>query len=236
MENTTTRISDLPDPNSQQMQQRQQQLPPNQHQPTKPSELPNNYTPINVHPNPYGVSDQNPIMSHPEQPISPQQEALSNNTATQQVPQYLSEEQREMIMPSQQQRLPSRHIQQDTTQYAQDERVQPNYIPKETVSNDYVREYEEFTDKNIQKHERENGRNQQIDDILSDLQVPIFVSILFFLFQLPIINAYIFKRFSFLSIYNDDGNFNFYGLVFKSWIFGSIYYTITKLTNFLISL
>ena len=237
MENTTTRISDLPDPNSQHMQQRQQQLPPNQQQPTKPSELPNNYTPINVHPNPYGVSDQNPIMSHPEQPISPQQEVLSNNTATQQVPQYLSEEQREMIMPSQQQRLPSRHIQQDTTQYAQDEQIQPNYIPQGNVSNDYVREYEEFTDKNIQKHEREeDGRNQQIDDILSDLQVPIFVSILFFLFQLPIINAYIFKRFSFLSIYNDDGNFNFYGLVFKSWIFGSIYYTITKLTNFLISL
>ena len=107
MENTTTRISDLPDPNSQHMQHRQQQLPPNQQQPTKPSELPNNYTPINVHPNPYGVSDQNPIMSHPEQPISPQQEVLSNNTATQQIPQYLSEEQREMIMPSQQQRLPS---------------------------------------------------------------------------------------------------------------------------------
>ena len=232
MENTTTRISDLPDPNSQQHQQRH----PNQQQSTKSSELPNNYTPINVHPNPYGVSDQNPIMSPPEQPITPQQESFSNNSATQQVPQYLSEEQREMIMPSQHQRLPSRHIQQDTTQYAQDEQIQPNYIPKERVNNDYVREYEEFTDKHIQKHERENSRNQQIDDILSDLQVPIFVSILYFLFQLPIINAYIFKRFSFLSIYNDDGNFNFYGLVFKSWIFGSIYYTITKFTNFLISL
>ena len=236
MENTTTRISDLPDPNSQHMQQQQQQRPMNQQQSSKPSELPNNYTPINVHPNPYGVSDQNPIMSPPEQPISPQQESFSNNSATQQVPQFLSEEQREMIMPSQQQRLPSRHIQQDTTQYAQDEQIQPNYIPKERVSNDYVREYEEFTDKHIQKHERENDRNQQIDDILSDLQVPIFVSILYFLFQLPIINAYIFKRFSFLSIYNDDGNFNFYGLVFKSWIFGSIYYMVTKFTNFLINL
>ena len=115
MENTTTRISDLPDPNSQHMQQ--QQRPMNQQQSSKPSELPNNYTPINVHPNPYGVSDQNPIMSPPEQPISPQQESFSNNSATQQVPQFLSEEQREMIMPSQQQRLPSRHIQQDTTQY-----------------------------------------------------------------------------------------------------------------------
>ena len=61
MENTTTRISDLPDPNSQHMQQQQSQYM-NQSQPTKLTEMPNNYTPINVHPNPYGVSDQNPIM------------------------------------------------------------------------------------------------------------------------------------------------------------------------------
>lgn len=233
MENTITRIADLPNSmnNSQQQYIQTQNI-----QPTKPTELPNNYVPINVHPNPYGVSDQNPIMNPPEKINSPQQDMMINNTATQQVPQYLSEEQREMIMPSQQQRLPSRHIQHDTSQYAQDEQVQPNYIPKEPIKRDYVREYEEFTDKNIQQHERERDRNQQIDDILTDLQVPIFVSILYFMFQLPIINAYIFKRFSFLSIYNDDGNFNFYGLVFKSWIFGSIYYFITKFTNFLISL
>jgi Fe2+ transport system protein B len=235
MENTTTRISELPNSmnNSQYQQSTNQSQPMN---PSKPSEMPTNYVPINVHTNPYGVSDQNPIMSPPEQPVTPQQEMMTTNNATQKVPQYLSEEQREMIMPSQQQRLPSRHIQQDTTQYAQDEQVQPNYIPKEHSSRDYVRDYEEFTDRNIRKHENENQRNQQIDDILTDLQVPIFVSILYFMFQLPIINAYIFKRFSFLSIYNDDGNFNFYGLVFKSWIFGSIYYMVTKFTNFLINL
>ena len=233
MENTITRIADLPNSMNNSQQQNIQMQPTQQL--SKPSELPNNYVPINVHPNPYGVSDQNPIMSPPEQINSPQQEMM-NNTSTQQVPQYLSEEQREMIMPREQQRLPSRHIQHDTTQYAQDEQVQPNYIPKEQISKDYVREYEEFTDKNIQQHERERDRNQHIDDILTDLQVPIFVSILYFMFQLPIINAYIFKRFSFLSIYNDDGNFNFYGLVFKSWIFGSIYYFVTKITNFLISL
>ena len=233
MENTTTQISDLPNSinNSQQPNIQLQNM-----NSSKPSELPNNYVPINVHPNPYGVSDQNPIMKLPEKINSPQQDMMVNNTATQQVPQYLNEEQREMILPSQQQRLPSRHIQQDTSQYAQDEQIQPNYIPKEPISRDYVRDYEEFTDKNIQKHEKENERKQLIDDVLTDLQVPIFVGILYFMFQLPIINAYIFKRFSFLSIYNDDGNFNFYGLVFKSWIFGSIYYMVTKITNFLVNL
>jgi Fe2+ transport system protein B len=227
MESTTTRISDLPNSmnnNNQRMSMHE----------SKPSELSNNYVAINVHPNPYGISDKNPIMSHPEDSVSRQQGFAHN--ATQQVPQYLSDEQRAMLMPQEQQRLPSRHIQQDTTQYSQDEQVQQNYIPNEKVKRDYVRDYEEFTDKNIQNHEKENKRNQHIDDVLTDIQVPIFVSILFFLFQLPIINAYIFKRFSFLSIYNDDGNFNFYGLVFKSWIFGSIYYMITKFTSFIISL
>ena len=141
MENTTTRISDLPNSinNSQQPNIQLQNM-----NSSKPSELPNNYVPINVHPNPYGVSDQNPIMKLPEKINSPQQDMMVNNTATQQVPQYLNEEQREMIMPSQQQRLPSRHIQQDTSQYAQDEQIQPNYIPKEPISRDYVRDYEEF--------------------------------------------------------------------------------------------
>ena len=102
MENTITRIADLPNSmnNSQQQQQPNIQIQPT-HQLSKPSELPNNYVPINVHPNPYGVSDQNPIMSPPEQINSPQQEMM-NNTSTQQVPQYLSEEQREMIMPREQ--------------------------------------------------------------------------------------------------------------------------------------
>ena len=66
MENTITRIADLP--NS--MNNSQQQQPNIQIQPTqqsKPSEMPTNYVPINVHPNPYGVSDQNPIMSPPEE-------------------------------------------------------------------------------------------------------------------------------------------------------------------------
>ena len=227
MESTTTRISDLPN-----SMNNTHATPQNQ---SKSSELPNNYVAINVHPNPYGVSDKNPIMSHPEDSVG-HQRGFPENNATQQVPQYLSDEQREMLMPQEQQRLPSRHIQQDTTRYSQDEQVQPNYIPNEKVNRDYVRDYEEFTEKNIQTHEKENKRNQHIDDVLTDIQVPVFVSILFFLFQLPIINAYIFKRFSFLSIYNDDGNFNFYGLVFKSGIFGSIYYMITKFTNFIISL
>jgi len=54
-----------------------------------------------------------------------------------------------------------------------------------------------------------------------------------FLFQLPMINTMIFKKFSFLSIHTNDGNFNFFGLLFKSIMFGTSYYSMYKLTAFL---
>mgnify|MGYP001173060499 CR=1 FL=1 len=234
MENTITRIADLPDSINNNLPQQQTSYTQNIQHINQQPEQTTNYIPLNTHPNPYGVSDQNPIMKMPEQVESVQQEQM-NSMATQQVPQYLSEEQREMIMPQQQQRLPSRHIHHDTTQYSQDKEVQPNYIPKKS-SPDYVRDYEDFNDKKLQKHENDKKQSEYYDDLITDFQVPVLVAILYFLFQLPIINTFIFKRFSFLSIYNDDGNFNFYGLLFKSLLFGNIYYTFTKITNFLISL
>ena len=230
MENTTTRISDLPPPNGQSSQQTMNMSSQNT------AEMPTNYTPVNVHPNPYGVSDKNPIMSLPKEDMMSRPEMMANNGPMRETTPYLSEEQSKAIMPPQQQRLPSRHIPNNSEQYSRDEQIQPNYIPPVENASDYVREHELCTEQNIKKFEREKSSNQQIDDILTALQVPLFVSILYFIFQLPIINSYIFKRFSFLSLHSEDGNFNLYGLLFKSLLFGNVYYTITKFTNFLISL
>ena len=75
--------------------------------------------------------------------------------------------------------------------------------------------------------------SQKIRDIIfNEIQTPIFIAILFFLFQIPFINQLL-KRFAFLSIYNLDGNFNFKGLLLKSIIFGSVYYVIMKSVNFI---
>jgi hypothetical protein len=77
--NTTTRISDLPEnitmqiSNNNNMQQNmmingggEKKFDPN---------INTNYVPINVHPNPYGISEQNPIMPLPQhqQPPNVQQ-------------------------------------------------------------------------------------------------------------------------------------------------------------------
>ena len=217
MENSFTRISDLPNGNS---------------QPNKPHELPNNYIPINVHPNPYGISDKNPIIELPQdanvhmpQKNTPQfRPPISNQ---------MSETDIAQLNAMQQQRLPSRDIQHDTTSYSQDEAVQPNYIPKPRDLDDYVREHEKTTEKNLREYEDKKRRRNTIDSIITDFQTPIFIAAMYFIFQMPIVNKLIFKRFSFLSIHNDDGNFNFYGLLLKSLSFGAIYYAMVQFTTFI---
>ena len=212
MENIT-RISDLPEQNN---VISSNNYNPAQMNPGAGAGLPSGYIPMNIHPNPYGISAQNPIMPPPQQ-----QEGYKG-----QMP-HFSEEQ---LMQMQRQRLPSRDIPMETSTHMQDEQIVPNYIPKVRFEEDYVRKREDMTDKNIREYEDKNRREKKLDILLNEVQTPVFIAILFFFFQLPLVNMF-FKRFSFLSIYNSDGHFNFYGLVFKSLIFGSAYYTTTKLTS-----
>ena len=218
MENTTTRISDLPMDGGGGGAPTYQAMIPNSISTSKQSSvdsgLPTNYIPMNIHPNPYNNSPANAI---PQEHIRPQQ---------------LSENQQNILATQPPQRLPSRDIPQDTT-YLHDEQIQPNYIPKTRDMHDYVREREDMTEKNVREYESKKKRSSRLDDILNEFQTPIFVTILFFFFQLPTINTLIFKRFSFLAIYNNDGNFNFFGLLLKSVMFGLSYYIVYKITEFL---
>lgn len=186
-----------------------------------------NYIPLNIHANPYGISAQNPIMPNPQQPNVQQMNQVSQL-------EQLSTQQQYELQNIPHVRLPSRDIPTDTLQYSNDAEIQPNYIPKTKLTKDYIREHEDITEKKLLDYERAQYRERRMDDIWNDLQVPIFIAVLFFFFQLPIINTILFKRFSFLSIYNDDGNFNFYGLVLKSILFGGFYYIVQKITAFIV--
>ena len=189
---------------------------------------PTNYIPINIHPNPYGISPQNPIMA--PQTGGP----LLQGPPLQRQPPQLSEQHQMELQNMAHHRLPSRDIPIDATGYLNDEQIQANYVPKVKLTKDYIKDYEEVTDKKIREHEENKYRENRIDSLLSEFQVPIFIMILFFFFQLPIVNSMIFKKFSFLSIYNVDGNFNFYGLLLKSILFGGLYYSIHKAVTFIV--
>ena len=229
MEQSFTRISDLPTGNNGQNQNQNASVipPPVSISNTKGTKIDGNvqtnYMPINVHQNPYGIAEQNPIMEQPQQSHQPQQHN------TQMMPEYIQEELSNM----QQHRLPSRDIKQDTTIYANDEQIQANYIPRPNKHNDYVRENEDMTEHNIREYERKTKRYNTLDTILTELQTPVFITILFFIFQLPIINNMLFKQFTVLSLHKLDGNFNLTGLILKSIIFGIFYYLSFSMVSFI---
>ena len=219
----TTRIADLPENITVQM-------PPGSYNPPQQNfNQPNNmmnqepnttYTQMNVHPNPYGIPPQNNVMSLPQttQPPKNQNQFLPQYNMQQNEPQY---------------RLPSRDIPVDTTQYLNDEQVQPNYIPMHKLTSDYIKDYEDENDIPIQEYKQKKHRESLIDTLLTELQTPIFIAILFFIFQMPIINSLMYKNLAFLPIYNIDGNANFYGLLLKSSLFGLLYYGVSKFTNYI---
>ena len=116
--------------------------------------------------------------------------------------------------------LPSRDIPQNTESIVNDPRVQADYIPP-TTNTDYILEHEENEDI-IQNYTRTNKTNNSLDDLYNELQMPLLIAILYFLFQLPIFKKYLFIYLPMLCL--NDGNINLYGFLFNSILFGFIYY------------
>jgi len=215
---STTRISDLPEnitmsvhpPVQQGFPQVQQSSIggiPSVNTRQQPEEHNPVYSQMNVHPNPYGHPQQPQMMPLPQQTQSPYMQQDSG-------PQY---------------RLPSRDIPLDTESYMQDEAIQPNYIPPPPkLTGDYIRDYADEVEVEVRNHKQKKHKERMMDNFLTEFQIPIFVAILFFIFQMPVVNTLLYKRFSFLSIYDADGNFNFYGLFLKSAAFGMSYYSMSR--------
>lgn len=216
-ESTTTRISDLPENIT---------LQPAYNN-SNESELKNTYIPMNVHPNPYG--NNGPLSNIIPPPIQQPPKNVINNTPYQ--PQ-LSHEEQMMIQNMPPQRLSHRNVQMDTASYYHDEEIQPNYIPKPKLNNNYLKDYEN-EDEKIRIHEQSKNRTRMVDTLFTEMQTPLLIGILYFIFQMPFINNTIFKYFTFLKIYNDDGNINFNGLFLKSTLFGLFFYSVMKLTNYI---
>jgi hypothetical protein len=138
-------------------------------------DVPTNYTPINIHPNPYGVSASNPIMENPAQSQQRTPQFAQNENI-----QFVQDPNMEVFQNMSQQRLPSRDIPQNTVQYSNDEATQPNYIPKHNIERDYVKDHYDMTEQNLKEYEQKKRQQNHWDNILNDIQVPFFIAVLFF--------------------------------------------------------
>ena len=151
---------------------------------------------------------------------SPPQEPLSQNTISQLV---TGIQQASTTGATQ---LPSRDIPQETLPIMHDEQIKPNYVPPPQT--DYIQQHEteqSILQQNIQKQQQYDT----MDNIYDELQIPLLISVLFFLFQLPVVQKIFYRNIP--SLFEKDGNASLGGLVFKSVLFGGSYYLAYKVVK-----
>jgi hypothetical protein len=124
--------------------------------------------------------------------------------------------------------LPSRDIPMTTTGHSNDPQVRPNYVPPPPQNSDYIQNYEQTSDM-IDEYNKNTRQQSSLDDMYNEIQTPLLLAVLYFLFQLPFFRKFLFSYFPIL--FSNDGNFNINGFIFSSVLFGLLFYTLNKVTN-----
>lgn len=122
--------------------------------------------------------------------------------------------------------LPIRDVPMDPTPVIQDPSAQPNYIPP-VFENDYIKEEQPHQPIPISVPE-----NTPLENMYNEIQYPLLLVLLYFIFQLPAFKQILTKNITMLC--NLDGNYNSNGLIFTSLLFGGIYYIVSKAMNYFI--
>jgi hypothetical protein len=125
--------------------------------------------------------------------------------------------------------LPSRDIPMNTSGHSNDAQVQPNYVPIHERQADYIKDYEQTSDDMIDNYNKNVNRSNTLDDMYNEIQTPLLLAVLYFLFQLPFFRRFLFSYFPIL--FSNDGNFNINGFLFSSVLFGLLFYLLNKVTN-----
>ena len=127
--------------------------------------------------------------------------------------------------------LPSRDIPMTTSNLTHDVSIQPNFIPplpQSQSKNDYINNYQETNDI-INDYNSNLERSNSLDDMYNEIQVPILLAVLYFLFQLPFFRKFLFSYFPIL--FSKDGNLNINGYIFMSLLFGILFYLLNKINT-----
>lgn len=172
------------------------------------------YQPLNIHKNPYGFPEPTDTQLPMNQRIGGGSGGFTGDMMQQSPPPQMN-----------------RGIHADTTAFQQDEFMIPNHIPSVKLTTDYLKEHEEKMKTLASEHKKEQYQKDLIENAYAEFQTPILIGVLFFLFQMPFINQFLFKNLSFLKIFGEDGNLNLYGLIFKSMMFGLVYFGFIRITS-----
>ena len=122
--------------------------------------------------------------------------------------------------------LRSRDISMTTDGHTQDPYVQPSYVPPVQQSRDYIKDSDETNEEILNSYNQKMRSSNNLEDMYSDIQLPILMTTLYFLFQLPFFRRNLFNLLPFL--FSTDGNYNINGYLFTSSLFGLIFYMLNK--------
>jgi len=125
--------------------------------------------------------------------------------------------------------LPTSHIPMQTQPHMQDPQIQPNYVPT-TEKNDYINQHDTIQSL-MQQNKSTKQEQDKLDILYSELQMPIIIMSLFFVFQMPFFQ----KKFQkvFPALFMKDGQHNISGYLVKTLLFGGLFYGINKATHYL---
>lgn len=127
--------------------------------------------------------------------------------------------------------LPSRDIPMNTNNISVDPQTMPNYVPapQQQQIPDYIRNQEQTSDM-INRYNKNKQLNNNADDVYNEIQTPLLLAVLYFLFQLPFFKKFLYSYMSFLFL--SDGNYNINGYLFTSMLFGITFHLLMKTTNY----
>lgn len=127
--------------------------------------------------------------------------------------------------------LPSRDIPMEPVKIMNDVQSQPNYIPPPQFQEDYIKN--NISPQNIiETNMREYKQDTMFEKIYAEIQLPLIIGLLFFLFQLPVVKRYNKTLLPFL--FKTDGNPNLYGYIANSIMFASMVHILLKLVSYMV--
>lgn len=126
--------------------------------------------------------------------------------------------------------LRSRDISMSTDGHTHDPYVQPNYVPEVQDTKDYITN-DESNEDILNSYNQSINNSNNLEDMYSNIQLPILLATLYFLFQLPFFRKQLFSFIPFL--FSSDGNYNINGYLFTSALFGFLFYILNSvISNF----
>ena len=126
-------------------------------------------------------------------------------------------------------KLASRDIPIDTLPMQQDVETSPNFVPEVSEEKKNYIPNEDDLETIVKKQNIKTNHQNNIENMYNELQTPILLGVLYFLFQLPIFKKLLYQTFP--SLFMSDGNLSINGYIFYSSLFSIIFYFLNRLVG-----